>query len=153
MLLRKLRFFLARGRTLLIIDEAQHLNHAGLEVLRQLLDLPPHFGVVLAGSHDLTQRLSHWQMEQWRSRLRRTLFLEGPSQAEARAILRDELGQHLTDEQCDTTIAHCKATAQRQKVISGKPTNVSFTYTSARLLFGAIERVKDQMNAQKEGAA
>ena len=40
-LLRKLRFFLAKGRTLLMIDEGQHLDLTGLEVLRQLLDLPP----------------------------------------------------------------------------------------------------------------
>jgi DNA transposition AAA+ family ATPase len=76
-LIRKLRFFLGKGRTLLMVDEAQHLGMPGLEVLRQLLDLPPYFGVILAGSHDLSQRLSHWQMEQWRSRLRKVHYLNG----------------------------------------------------------------------------
>lgn len=150
MVLRKLRFFLAEGRTLLMIDEAQHLDHDGLEVLRQLLDLPPHFGVVLAGSHDLTQRLSHWQMEQWRSRLRKTLYFTGPTQAEARAILRAELGE-MSDADCDDAIANCRSTAQRMEIVSGKPISKSFTYISARDLFGAIERATECL--QKAGAA
>lgn len=148
--IRKLRFFLATGRTLLMIDEAQHLDHAGLEVLRQLLDLPPHFGVILAGSHDLTQRLSHWQMEQWRSRLRKTLYFTGPSVAEARAILRAELGA-MSDADCDETIASCRSTAQRVESVNGKAVNKSFSYISARDLFGAIERAQECL--QKEGAA
>lgn len=150
MVLRKLRFFLAGGRTLLMIDEGQHLDHEGLEVLRQLLDLPPYFGVLLAGSHDLTQRLSHWQMEQWRSRLRKTLYFTGPSQVEARAILRAELGA-MSDADCDETISSCRATAQRVENVNGKAVNKSFSYISARDLFGAIERVQECL--QKEGAA
>lgn len=149
-LLRKLRYFLAKGRIVLIVDEAQHLDHAGLEVLRQLLDLPPHFGVILAGSHDLTQRLSHWQMEQWRSRLRKTLYLNGPSQQEARTILRAELGD-MSDIDCDETIMSCRATAQRAQMVGGKQVNQPFTYISARDLFGAIERAKECLT--KAGAA
>lgn len=143
-LLRKLRFFLGKGRTVLAVDEAQHLDHAGLEVLRQLLDLPPHFGVILAGSHDLTQRLSHWQMEQWRSRLRKTIYLNGPSKAEARHILRTELGD-LTDADCDATIESCTARAVRMSVVRGKPVEEPFEYTSARDLFGAIERAQEAL--------
>jgi DNA transposition AAA+ family ATPase len=159
MMLRKLRFFLGKGRTLLEIDEGQHLDHAGLEVLRQLLDLPPYFGVIIGGSHDLTQRLSHWQMEQWRSRLRKTLYLNGPTAAEARMILRSELGE-MTDADCDETIASCKARAQRIELVDGKQVNRTFSYISARDLFGAIERVKERFapasihaQGQKAGAA
>lgn len=148
LLLRKLRFFLAEGRTLLIVDEAQHLDHKGLEVLRQLLDLPPHFGVMLAGSHDLTQRLSHWQMEQWRSRLRKTHYLNGPSKAEASAILRAELGD-LTDAQCEGFIARCMSTGQRMEDKDGKLVAKKFSYISARDLFNAIESI--QQPARKEG--
>jgi len=156
-LLRKLRTFLGskRQRVVLIVDEAQHLDHKGLEVLRQLLDLPPFFGVVLGGSHDLTQRLGHWQMEQWRSRLRKTLYLNGPSQTEARQILRAELGE-LTDADCDETVAECRATAERTETVRGKIVKKQFTYTSARDLFGAIERAKEVLphpSAQKAGPA
>jgi Cdc6-like AAA superfamily ATPase len=154
-LLRKLRFFLGKGRTVLAIDEAQHLDHAGLEVLRQLLDLPPHFGVILAGSHDLSQRLSHWTMEQWRSRLRKTIYLNGPSRTEARRILRKELGG-LSDADCDATIDSCTARAVRVKVVRGKGIDEPFEYTSARDLFGAIERVQESLaeaKQSKKGAA
>jgi uncharacterized protein GlcG (DUF336 family) len=95
-------------------------------------------------------------MEQWRSRVRKTLYLNGPSQAEAREILRAELGE-LTDADCDETVAACQATASRSDAVSRKP--VTFTYISARDLFGAIERAKDVMpiqihqSTQKAGAA
>jgi len=142
MMLRKLRFFLANERTLLMVDEAQHLCRKGLEVLRQLLDLPPHFGVILAGSHDLTQRLSHWQMEQWRSRLRKTHYLNGPSKAEASQILRAELGAQLTDAQCEGFIARCMSTGQRTEEKDGTRVAKKFTYISARDLFNAIESIQ-----------
>jgi DNA transposition AAA+ family ATPase len=151
-LIRKLRFFLATGRVLLIVDEAQHLDHKGLEVLRQLLDLPPHFGVILSGSHDLTQRLSHWQMEQWRSRVRKTLYLDGPSLAEARSIIRAELepllGAH-TDAQCDGVIEGCFATASRMHKAGGKLTPRSFQYISARDLFFTIEGIQQQVSQRQ----
>lgn len=156
-LLRKLQFFMATGRTVLAIDEAQHLNHAGLEVLRQLLDLPPYFGVVLAGSHDLTQRLSHWQMEQWRRRVRKTIYLNGPTQAEARRILRAELGDGLTDAICDDTIAKCMSNASRVRTQRGKQVSEAFEYISASDLFHAIEHAKETLAnrnaAQQKGAA
>lgn len=151
-LIRKLRFFLATGRVLLMVDEAQHLDHKGLEVLRQLLDLPPHFGVILAGSHDLTQRLSHWQMEQWRSRVRRTLYLDGPSVAEARTIIRAELkaalGAH-TDAQCDGIVEGCYATASRMHKVGEKLTPRKFTYISARDLFFTIEVIQQRIQQQQ----
>jgi hypothetical protein len=91
---------------LFVVDEAQHLEHKCLEVLRQLLE-QYDFVAVLGGSHDLTQRLSHWQMEQWRSRVRKTLYLNGPSEPECRAIIRAELepllGPH-GDQDCDALI-------------------------------------------------
>lgn len=129
-LIRKLRFFLGSGRTLLMVDEAQHLGVSGLEVLRQLLDQPPYFGVILAGSHDLSQRLSHWQMEQWQSRLRKKHFLNGLSEEEAERILVAELGQ-ISQNGIQGTIARSRSEGSRD----GK----KFTYISARNLFDAIE--------------
>lgn len=151
-LLRKLAHFLHKDRIVLFVDEAQHLDTNGLEVLRQLVDLPPYFGVVLAGSHDLTQRLSHWQMEQWRSRVRKTINLTGPGVAETRHILRSELGD-LSDAECDETIAQCKAEAERVLMVRGKATKTKYTYTSARLVFEAIDQVHEVMNDQQKGSA
>lgn len=141
-LIRKLRFFLGRGRTLFMVDEAQHLDIRGLEVLRQLLDNPPYFGVIVAGSHDLTQRLQHWQMEQWRQRNQKTHFLNGPSREEARAILKARLG--ITDAaEADSLIADCMATGSRVQRVRGKEVSQQYEYIAARLLFGVIEGVKD----------
>jgi DNA transposition AAA+ family ATPase len=140
-LLRKLRFFLGTQRTLLIVDEAQHLGLSGLEILRQLLDTPPYFGVVLGGSHDLSVRLGDWRMEQWRSRLRRTHLLKGLSTGEASSILQAELGPMYSDD-----IAESIKDATVEAVRDRKP----FQYVSARNLFFAIE---DARNAIAEAAA
>jgi DNA transposition AAA+ family ATPase len=132
-LLRKLRYFLGRGRTLLIVDEAQHLDVRGLEVLRHLLDTPPFFGVALGGSHDLSVRLRDWRMEQWRSRLRRTHLLTGISREEAAEILLGELGPMRRDD-IEESIADATVEAVRDKK--------SFRYISVRNLFFAIDDVK-----------
>lgn len=138
-LIRKLRFFLGGQRALLIVDEAQHLGMNGLEILRQLLDTPPFFGVVLGGSHDLCIRLQDWRMEQWRSRLRRTHLLTGITGAEAARILTSELGamesKDIADSIEDATVA---------AVRDGK----SFQYISARNLFFAIEDTLDQLDGK-----
>jgi DNA transposition AAA+ family ATPase len=135
-LIRKLRFFLGRQRTVLIVDEAQHLGLTGLEVLRQLLDIPPFFGVVLGGSHDLSLRLRDWRMEQWRSRLRRTHLLKGLTPEEATRILIGELGtMHLSD--IKTVLAGATVEAVRDKK--------SFRYISARNLFFAIQDALQQV--------
>ena len=42
-------------RVLLVMDEAQHLSINAFETLRVLLDQPPHFSLLFAGSHDLKQ--------------------------------------------------------------------------------------------------
>lgn len=142
-LLRKLRFFLGKQRALLIVDEAQHLGLNGLEVLRQLLDTPPYFGVVLGGSHDLSVRLRDWRMEQWRSRLRRTHLLAGLSKEEAATILTSELGPMKAAD-----LAEVIGGAMVQ-VIRNKET---VRYISARNLFFAIEDALDQVKTADERA-
>jgi len=129
-LIRKLRFFLGGHRSLLIVDEAQHLSGKTLEILRQLLDLPPYFGVVLGGSHGLSETIAPWRMEQWRSRLRRSHLLAGLSQAEASRIITAELGP-MRAADIKATIEDAQATAKRW--------DKTFQYTSARNLFFAIQ--------------
>jgi DNA transposition AAA+ family ATPase len=129
-LIRKLRYFLGSRRTLLIVDEAQHLGFQGLEVLRQLLDQPPYFGIALGGSHDLLVRLKDWRMEQWRSRLRRTHLLKGLSQAEASKILQAELGKMSAKDVAETV---------QDAVVEAERNKQKFTYISARNLFFAID--------------
>jgi len=144
-LMRKLRFFLGSQKALLIIDEAQHLPFTTLEILRQLLDTPPFFGVMLAGSHDLSVRLRNWQMEQWRSRLRRSHLLVGLSEDEARHILMSELGRLSKSDVADAIQG-----ASVEAVRNSKP----FHYISARNLFFAIEdaRAAVQENAVRKEA-
>ena len=143
-LIHKLRFFLGRQRALLIVDEAQHLDLRGLEVLRQLLDTPPYFGVAIGGSHDLSMRLRDWRMEQWRSRLRRSHLLKGLSSDEAGRILTAELGpMHPSD--ISATIQDATVPARRF--------NKDFKYISARNLFFAIEDARaavEQATADRE---
>ncbi len=138
-LIRKLRFFLGKGRTVLIVDEAQALSKNGLEIVRQLLDEPPYFGVVLGGSHNLSVTLQHWQMEQWRSRLRKTHLLSGPSREEAESILLAQLGS--------------VPRSVMQKAVDGSMTSTmrdgkQFEYISARVLFDAIKTTRAALDAQ-----
>jgi len=137
-LLRKLRYFLAGKRTLLIVDEAQHLGLNGLEVLRQLLDTPPYFGVVLGGSHDLSMRLRDWRMEQWRSRLRRTHLLKGLSAEEAGRILTAEVGQMRRDDM---------AASIQDATVEAVRNRKTFRYISARNLFFSIEDARNVISA------
>lgn len=140
-LIRKLRFFLGGSRTLLLVDEAQHLGFNGLEVLRQLLDQPPYFGVGLGGSHDLAVRIGNWRMEQWRSRLRRQHVLKGLSEAEAAAIVTAELGP-LNRNQVAALIAKVTSKAERN--------GEKYSYISARNLFFAIQGAREVMNDSAE---
>lgn len=137
-LLRKLRFFLGNQRALLIVDEAQHLGLSGLEVLRQLLDTPPFFGVILGGSHDLSARLRDWRMEQWRSRLRRSHLLTGLSKDEAAHILVGELGAMDAADIADII---------RGATVEVMRNDKAAHYISARNLFFAIEDALDQVKA------
>lgn len=132
-LIRKLRFFLGKGRTLLIVDEAQHHGNSGLEVLRQLLDNEPYFGVILAGSHQLSKRLLMPQMEQWASRVRKTHRLNGLHRDEAERILKAEC-RSLPPSHVDKVISNATVGAERD----GKEVR----YISARNLFFAISDAK-----------
>jgi DNA transposition AAA+ family ATPase len=77
-ILRNLRFDLSQRKVLLVFDEAQHLSIECLETLRELLDQPPHCGLLFAGTHELEEIFTRQalELEQWRSR-----FHAGPGPA------------------------------------------------------------------------
>ena len=83
--IRNLRFDLAHRRVLLVFDEAQHLDVECLETVRELYDLPPHFGLLFAGSHQLERlfTLHSTELEQWNSRFKAGRRLPGISKDEA----------------------------------------------------------------------
>ena len=69
-ILRNLRFDLGQRKVLLVFDEAQHLSIECLETIRELLDQPPHCGLLFAGTHELEEIFTRQalELEQWRSR-------------------------------------------------------------------------------------
>jgi len=97
-ILRNLRFDLSQRKVLLVFDEAQHLSIECLETLRELLDQPPHCGLLFAGTHELEQIFTRQalELEQWRSRFHAGQALPGISEEEAAAIVHSELGLGLS---------------------------------------------------------
>jgi type II secretory pathway predicted ATPase ExeA len=94
---RNLAFEFQGRRALLVIDEAQHLSLPCFEALRILLDRPPHFSLLFAGSHDLKQTFDRFSatLEQWNSRILDKVRLPGVERAEAEAIVERELGEQF----------------------------------------------------------
>jgi len=140
-LLRKLRTFLGSKRqcVVLIVDEAQHLDHKGLEVLRQLLDLPPFFGVVLGGSHDLpAPGLADGAVAQ---PVAQDAYINGPVADRGRPILRAGAGE-LTDADCDETRSRVSRHRSGQRPSAARSSRSSHPTLCARP-FGAIERAKE----------
>ena len=84
-------------RVLLVVDEAQHLSINAFETLRILLDRPPHFSLLVAGSHDLKQAFDRFSatLEQWNSRIIDKVRLPGVLRSEAEGIVESEVGQIL----------------------------------------------------------
>lgn len=96
-MLNNLRFEFRSRRVLLVIDEAQHLSISCLEVLRELLDRPPHFSLLFAGSHDLKNTFDRFSasLEQWNSRIIAKVRLPGLLREEAEGIVWREVGDLL----------------------------------------------------------
>lgn len=138
-----LRFALRSQRVIFIFDEAQHLSNSCLEVIRELNDLRPHFGIMLLGSHELQQRfIKHAaELEQWNSRISQAIELPGISNEAAERILRDELGQLVRDEKVKGLLDSCMVVDIYAK--RGRK-----TYLSARKLFNSIEVIKERATPQ-----
>jgi DNA transposition AAA+ family ATPase len=139
--LRNLRFDLRSRKVLFVFDESQHLDISCLETLRELHDMPPHCGLLFAGSHELEKTFNRLDMEQWHSRLRQGAELPGVSEDEAHAIIRGELGDQPR-EKVQTLIKKCYATDLRK----GRQVK----YISARTLFWSIQTIQEKQSAVKK---
>lgn len=84
-------------RVLLVVDEAQHLSINAFETLRILLDRPPRFSLLFAGSHDLKRTFDRFAsvLEQWYSRLVDKVLLPGVAREEAEALVQRDLADWL----------------------------------------------------------
>src|SRR6185437_8203195 len=138
-ILRNLRFDLGARKSIFVFDEAQHLDMHCLETLRELLDMPPHAGLLFAGSHELEKTFNRLDMEQWHSRLHKGSELPGIQESEAAEIIRAELGE-IKPAKLQALINQCYTTDQRK----GRQVR----YISARLLFFALQSIK-QRSSQK----
>jgi DNA transposition AAA+ family ATPase len=136
-------------RVLLVVDEAQHLSLPCLEALRILLDEPPHFSLLLAGSHDLKQIFDRFSatLEQWNSRIIEKVHLPGVERSEAEAIVQRELGDRLG------AMPPEKARKKIQMLVDEAIAKDAFDlddkrhpkrYINIRTLTNAIDRIKMQ---------
>lgn len=144
-LIKKILFHFSSRRALLVLDEAQLLNVECLETVRELLDEPPYFGLIFAGSHDVQSLFVNLQMEQWRSRVQKTIVLNGLELADAEAMIEAELGKRPKKAIADL-LASSYAMDVRQRGEDQQPRK----YLSARNLFWAIQQIK-QMERGKPG--
>jgi type II secretory pathway predicted ATPase ExeA len=145
-LLRKIRFTYNGRRALIVIDEAQLCNLACLETVRELLDEPPHFGLIFAGSHDVENKFTHIQMEQWRRRLQNAITLKGLSREEADRLVALELGR-VPEKFITLAVKNAMAKSVRRFDDHRQP----IEYLSAGNLARAIDEVKQQL-ADRKGA-
>jgi DNA transposition AAA+ family ATPase len=135
-ILRNLRFDLGQRKVVLVFDEAQHLSIECLETLRELLDQPPHCGLLFAGTHELEAIFTRQalELEQWRSRFHAGQALPGISEEEAAAIVHSELGLGLSQRKVQKLISKSRITDLRN--------GGQHSYVSARRLFWVIRELQ-----------
>lgn len=96
-MLNNLRFEFRDVRAVLVFDEAQRLSLECLETIQELLDQPPYFSLLFAGTHDLRKRFDEnsasW--EHLNSRVIAKVLLPGLERGEARHIIEREIGDTL----------------------------------------------------------
>jgi hypothetical protein len=145
-ILRNLRFDLGQRKVLLVFDEAQHLSIECLETLRELLDQPPHCGLLSAGTHELEPIFTRQALElkQWRSRFHAGQALPGISEVEAATIVHSELGLGLSQRKIRKLIAKSRITDLRN--------GGQHTYVSARRLFWVIRELQVVANGKSTQA-
>ena len=139
-ILRNLRFDLGQRKVLLVFDEAQHLSIECLETLRELLDQPPHCGLLFAGTHELEAIFTRQalELEQWRSRFHAGQALPGISEEEAATIVHSELGLGLSQRKIQKLISKSRITNLRN--------GGQHSYVSARRLFWVIRELQAVAN-------
>jgi DNA transposition AAA+ family ATPase len=145
-ILRNLRFDLGQRKVLLVFDEAQHLSIECLETLRELLDQPPHCGLLFAGTHELEQIFTRQalELEQWRSRFHAGQALPGISEEEAATIVHSELGLGLSQRKIQKLISKSRITDLRN--------GGQHSYVSARRLFWVIRELQAVANQESTHA-
>jgi hypothetical protein len=142
-MLANIRFDFQHHRVVLVVDEAQHLSLECLETLRELLDQPPYFSLLLAGSHDLKTKFDQFSatLEQWNSRLIAKVRLPGLERAEAVGIIEREIGELLNTRRSQT-----EARKLIDTLITGATVRDAFegnrTYINVRTLTNALDRIK-----------
>src|SRR5580704_6149116 len=142
-ILRNLRFDLSQRKVLLVFDEAQHLSIECLETIRELLDQPPHCGLLFAGTHELEEIFTRQalELEQWRSRFHAGQALPGISEDEAAEIVHSELGRELSESQVRKLISKSRITDLHQ--------GAKHSYVSARRLFWVIRELQAATNTRR----
>ena len=145
---RNLRWDFRNRRILLVVDEAQHLSLNCFEALRELLDRPPNFSLLFAGSHDLRAIFDRWSsaLDQWNSRIVDKIKLPGIEREEAKAIVYREIGDWLRS--LPTNDAREKRISA---LIDGSMSKDAFDkgrrYLNVRTLSNALDQLKQQLQA------
>jgi len=142
--LLSLRHDFGTRRVLLIIDEAQHLSHDCLETLRELLDQPPYFSLLLSGSHHLPAMFDEFsqKFEQWNSRIIAKVRLPGLQREEGRAIVRREIGSILAERKDRDQARIIDSLIDSATVKDAYADNAS--YINVRTLTNALDQIKVQ---------
>jgi hypothetical protein len=141
-MISNLRFDFRHHRVVLVIDEAQHLNIECFEILRELLDQPPYFSLLFAGSHDLKKKFDEFSatLEQWNSRIIAKVRLPGLERKEARGIIEREIGAILkrkSARESEDIIAALISGATVRDAFEGNR-----TYINVRTLTNALDQIK-----------
>jgi len=149
-IVRNLRFEFRSRRVLLVVDEAQHLSIDCFESLRILLDRPPNFSLLFAGSHDLKATFDRFSatLEQWNSRIVDKVRLPGVKRDEAEGIVLREVGGLLK------AMPPEKGRKKIQNLIEGATARDAFekgrSYINVRTLTNALEQMKLQAQQGSE---
>jgi len=142
-MLSGIRFDFRNNRVVLVVDEAQHLSIECFETLRELLDQPPYFSLLFAGSHDLKRKFDEFSatLEQWNSRIIAKVRLPGLERAEACGIIEREIGE-LLSQRCTPR----EAQKYIDDLIKGATVRDAFegnrTYINVRTLTNALDQFK-----------
>lgn len=128
---------LKAAKSILVLDEAQHLDVHCMEKVRELYDEPPHCGLLFLGSHQFTRTLTVQApyLEQLNRRFHFLEQMKGLSEAEATEIVAGELGH--------------QATRNVTKFLVEQSRPKSKGYISAARLFDALADLKQEA-AKKE---
>ena len=148
--LASLRLFFRTRRVVFLFDEAQHLDLRCLEIVRELNDVPPYFGVMLLGSHRLRDFFSSraGELEQWNSRISTIVTLPGISEQRAGEIVRAEMGMEFSAARMQKLLRNCYVTDIFSSRLKGRRGG-TVEYLSARTLFKTIDDMKALRSASQ----